>query len=490
MSRWKISRIVSRTLIASVTTGLLAAPLTGQQGTTPKYDTTTHSMPGMDSHSSMPDTMGGMRRASGPRGGMTMMTSPLGVSMERMGSGTTWIPDAVSLPSRHLKIGKWDVMFHGFVFAQYDHQSGPRGDNQFGSLNWGMIMASREIAGGLFQPRTMLSLDPWTVSNRGYPLLLQSGEVYGGQPLHDRQHPHDFWMELGALYERPVSKNLALSFYAAPSGEPALGPVAFMHRPSAMDNPAAPLSHHWQDATHVSFGVLTAGVFSRRWKLEGSAFNGREPDENRWNFDAIRIDSYSGRLTFNPDSSWSFAGGYGHLKSPEALNPQESMQRVVLSALHGRAIGAEGQWASAFIFGSNKHAGEATLSHSFLLESEAVMDRENTVFGRAELVQKTPEDLALDQGPVFPSPVPTFTSARRFNVGEASLGYVREVWRGNGATVGVGGIGTVNFLPSALEAYYGSRAPAGVFVFLRLRPYHAQMAGMAPIEPSPTQHRH
>ncbi len=256
-----------------------------------------------------------------------MMIGPVGVSMDRMGSGTTWIPDAVTLPSRRRMFGNWMVMAHGFVFAQYDKQSGERGDDQFGSLNWGMLMATRDFAGGRFQARTMLSLDPFTVTRRGYPLLLQTGESYKGQPLHDRQHPHDFWMELGALYQREINKGLAWSIYAAPSGEPALGPVAFMHRPSAMDNPTAPLTHHWQDATHVSFGVLTGGIYSRRWQLEGSVFNGREPDDNRWNFDPIKLDSYSGRFTVNPTNHWSLAGGYGYLKSPEALSPNESIRR-------------------------------------------------------------------------------------------------------------------------------------------------------------------
>ncbi|MBC7789839.1 MAG: hypothetical protein H7Z74_07820, partial [Anaerolineae bacterium] len=196
-----------------------------------------------------------------PHSAEDMMVGPAGVSMERMGSGTTWIPDAVTLPSRNRMLHDWMIMTHGFVFAQYDKQSGERGDDQFGSLNWVMLMATRDVAGGRFQARTMLSLDPWTVSNRGYPLLLQTGETYNGEPLHDRQHPHDFWMELAALYQREINKGLAWSIYAAPSGEPALGPVAFMHRPSAMDNPAAPLNHHWQDATHVSYGVLTGGIF-------------------------------------------------------------------------------------------------------------------------------------------------------------------------------------------------------------------------------------
>jgi hypothetical protein len=443
-------------------------------------------MPGMPGMPGMDIPTKPMDSARMGMGGMThnmaedMMTGPAGVSMERMGSGTTWIPDAVRLPSRERMLGPWMIMTHGFVFAQYDKQSGERGDDQLGSLNWIMMMATRDFAGGRFQGRTMLSLDPSTVSNRGYPLLLQTGETYKGQPLHDRQHPHDFWMELGALYQREISKGLAWSLYAAPSGEPALGPVAFMHRPSAMDNPAAPLSHHWQDATHVTFGVLTGGVYSRKWQLEGSFFNGREPDENRWNFERIKLDSYSGRLTVNPSAHWSIAGGYGYLKSPEAPRPDESMHRITASALHGAELGADGQWASAIVWGANKHSTSANWSSGVLAESEAIIDAHNTVFGRAEMVQKNAEELVVDipvttrAGVVLP-PLP---SSRRFDVSALQLGYIREVARTHWATIGLGAAGTLNFVPAQLEPYYGSRNPTGAFIFLRLRPFHTPRSTM------------
>ncbi|MBC7790744.1 MAG: hypothetical protein H7Z74_12420 [Anaerolineae bacterium] len=431
-------------------------------------------MPGMDMPSKPSDSTRIGMPSMQPHSAEGMMVGPAGVSMERMGSGTTWIPDAVTLPSRNRMLHDWMIMTHGFVFAQYDHQSGERGDDQFGSLNWVMLMATRHLGGGQFQARTMLSLDPWTVSNRGYPLLLQSGETYNGEPLHDRQHPHDFWMELGALYQREIRKGLAWSIYAAPSGEPALSPVAFMHRPSAMDNPAAPLNHHWQDATHVSFGVLTTGIFSQRWLLEGSVFNGREPDENRWNFDPIKLDSYSGRLTINPTAHWSLAGGYGYLKSPESLNPDETTHRMTASVLHGSRLGADGQWASAFIWGANKH-GSASWSNGILAESEAILDRKNTVFGRTELVQKSAEDLVVDI-PVFTrngTLLPGFPASQRFNVGALQLGYIRELARAHWATIGLGAAGTLNFVPAPLEPYYGSRNPTGIFVFLRMRPFHS-----------------
>ncbi len=388
------------------------------------------------------------------------MTDPLGISMERMGSGTSWVPDAVPLPSRHFMAGPWMVMLHGFGFLQYDTQGGPRGDEQFGSLNWAMLMASRDLLGGRFQARTMLSLDPATVSNRGYPLLLQTGETYQSQPLHDRQHPHDFWMELAAMYERALSPSIGVTAYVAPSGEPALGPVAFMHRPSAMDNPVAPLGHHWQDATHISFGVLTAGVFGHHWKLEGSVFNGREPDEERWGFDRIRLDSYSGRFSAHLDSNWTASVGYGYLKEPEALHPGESVHRVTASVLQGRRIGHGGQLATALVWGANRRAGRTT--HAALAEAEAVMDPRNTVYGRIELAQKTAEDLVLG----------TFPPDSTFNVTAISAGYIRELWHSKATTVGAGFQAAVNVVPGALEASYGSRTPLGAMIFVRLRPLH------------------
>ena len=400
--------------------------------------------------------------------GHDMMSGPLSIPMDRMGSGTTWIPDAVSLPSRNRMIGQWEVMTHGFVFGQYDKQNGPGGDDQLGSLNWGMLMASHELAGGHFQARTMLSLDPATVTAKGYPLLLQSGEAYHGQPLHDRQHPHDFFMELGALYQREFNSRLAWSIYAAPSGEPALGPVAFMHRPSAMDNPSAPLGHHWQDATHVSFGVLTGGVFNRRWQLEASAFNGREPDDHRWNFDPIRLDSYSGRITLNPSANWSLSAGIGYLDSPEALHPEESMHRFTASIMQGRKLDESGQTATALIWGTNRPSGSSPTTHSVLLENETIFDPKNTFFGRAEFVQKTGDDLAI-----------AAASESIFNVGALELGYIREIARGRWATLGIGGAATLNFVPEPLLEAYGSRTPMGTLVFLRLRPFHMTMSSMS-----------
>ncbi|MFN2570780.1 MAG: hypothetical protein ABR537_04080, partial [Gemmatimonadales bacterium] len=262
------------------------------------------------------------------------------------------------------------------------------------------------------------------------------------------------------MFERALSSNLGMEVYLAPSGEPALGPVAFMHRPSAMDNPVAPLGHHWQDATHISFGVITAGLFGHHWKLEGSAFNGREPDEARWGFDRIRLDSYSGRFTAHLDSNWTVSAGYGYLKSPEALRPSESTHRMTASVLHGRHIGRSGHLAAAFIWGANRHGGHTT--HSGLAEVEAELDRSNTLYGRMELVQKSAEELVL-------STLPPETT---FNIQTISAGYIREMLGGSRATVGIGLQGTINRVPGDLEPFYGSRTPVGGLVFVRIRPVH------------------
>jgi hypothetical protein len=434
---------LSRALLVVVTIALAPRPMSAQQSSMAmtKPDTTRVPM-------------------------MSVVPDPLGVPMDRMGSGTTWMPDAVSLPSRHYAAGQWDLMVHGFVFVEENVQGGPRGASQFGSLNWGMFMASHELAGGRFQARTMLSLDAATVTGRGYPLLLQTGETFQGVGLHDRQHPHDFLMELGVLYERPITKSVGITFYGAPSGEPALGPVAFMHRPSAMDMPIAPITHHWQDATHVSFGVLTAGLFGHSWKLEASKFNGREPDENRWDIDRITLDSYSGRLTVNPTATWSVTGGYGYIKSHDVLNPDQGLHRITASAMHGERIGTEGQWSSTVVWGANKHAGQA-VSNGVLAESEAILDRRNTILGRVAYLQVEAGDLAVDTPPL------SFPSDHLFDVGNVSLGFIREVARWQGTTIGLGLMGTVNAVPSALESTYGSRTPLGGLLFLRLRPFHA-----------------
>jgi hypothetical protein len=395
-----------------------------------------------------------------------MMPSVLGIPMTRMGSGTSWLPEASPMHAVHFRAGSWALMVHGVAFGMYDKQFGRRGDDQINSVNWGMLMATRSVGQGSLELRGMFSAEPFTVGARGYPLLLQSGESYKGQPLHDRQHPHDLFMELAALYERPISRNLAVSLYVAPVGEPAVGPVAFPHRPSAASDPLAPLAHHWQDATHISFGVLTAGLFSHTVKVEGSLFNGREPDEDRYDFDysGRSLDSYSGRLTVNPTPNWSLSGSYAFLKSTDALRPTESLHRVNAAVLYSKPTSRGGDWSSALIYGANKHSGEGW-ENSFTAESNLDLDGRNSLFGRWNYARKGAEDLAVADS------VP----ATEFNIGSVELGYVREVGSFGKATLGVGASGTLGFIPADLEPIYGTRTPTGLAVYLRIRPKVIQM---------------
>jgi hypothetical protein len=394
-----------------------------------------------------------------------MPDRPFKVPMTRMGSGTSWLPDASAMRAWHFAAGSWTMMVHGDAFLQYDHQGGPRGADQVGSINWAMVMAMRQVASGTLHLHGMASAEPLTIGKRGYPLLLQSGETYQGQPLHDRQHPHDLFMELSALYERAVSRRLGVMVYVAPVGEPGIGPVAYMHRPSALNDPFAPLAHHWTDATHITYGVITAGLFTKHVKLEGTAFNGREPDENRYDFDFHPLDSYGTRLSVNPTPHWALSVSYGYLKQPEALHPDENQHRLGASILHTVRLGHQGEWASALVYGGNKHVGEAagitgSWEHSLIGESNLQFDEANSVFGRVEYVRKSGEELLL------PDPL----SLGEYDLGMLSLGYVREFATYGGATLGLGARGAINLIPASLDDVYGSRTPLGLGIFLRVRP--------------------
>ncbi|HTD70905.1 MAG TPA: hypothetical protein VK647_10635 [Gemmatimonadales bacterium] len=396
---------------------------------------------------------------------MNMNEGPLGIPESRMGSGTSWLPDASPMHAAHYMLGRWTLMLHGQGSFQYDWQGGSRGSSQLGVVNWAMAVATRPLGAGQLQLRAMLSAEPWTIGSRGYPLLVQSGETYRGAALHDRQHPHDLFMELAALYERPVARNVGLSLYLAPVGEPAVGPVAFPHRPSAADDPLAPISHHWQDGTHITFGVVTVGAFTRAVKLEASWFNGREPDDDRTDFDYAgrRLDSYSARVSVNPGPRWSVSGWYAYLKSPEQLHPDESLHRFGVSALTTQPFGKDGRWASALIWGANDPLGSGRLSNSFVLESSLDLGGMNSIFGRAEYVRKSAEDLV----------VPAAPAGATYDVGALALGYLRTIGTIGGLAAGVGARGSVNFVPSSLEADYGGRTPVGLVVYVRLRPVGA-----------------
>ncbi|MGH7672488.1 MAG: hypothetical protein ACREMC_06280 [Gemmatimonadales bacterium] len=373
--------------------------------------------------------------------------APLGLPDTRANSGTAWLPDASPMHAAHFRAGGWALMVHGIVVPLYDAQRGPRGDDQLSVINWGMLSATRSLAGGRLSLRAMASADPWTVGANGYPLLLQSGESYKGAQLYDRQHPHDLWIELAARWERPLATNLAALLYVAPVGEPAVGPPAFLHRPSAQSDPLAPLGHHWQDATHITYGAVTAGLFTRSAKLEASAFNGREPDERRADFDFRRIDSYSARVALNPGERWSLSAWYAYLRTPEQLHPEESIHRYGAAALT-----AQGRFNGALVWGANDRLN-GTTSHSVLVEGDLEV-RGHHVFGRAEYVRKTAEDL------VVPGP-----PDESYDLGSVVLGYLKD-W----GALSLGVRASVGVVPARLEGEYGSRTPVGVALYGRWRP--------------------
>lgn len=387
----------------------------------------------------------------GGHGEMVGLFGPYPASREV--SGTAWQPEATPHEARHGMRGPWSWMAHARAHGVYTDQGGPRGDDDLYATNMAMAAARRPAGAGTFGVRAMLSLEPLTVGDEGYPLLLQTGETADGEtPLIDRQHPHDLFMELAASYSRPLGPDGSVFLYAGLPGEPALGPPAYPHRFSAFESPEAPLAHHWLDSTHITFGVVTAGWVRGPLKLEASAFRGREPDEERWDVESPRLDSWSARVSFNPTPRWSFQVSHGELEAPEQLEPEVDVGRTTASAIrHGRW--SSGEWQATLAWGRNADdPGEAL--DAFLLEATARVHDRHTLFGRLERVEND-ELLADDEhghGPVF-------------TVGEVSAGYLIDLVRTDGWRTGVGALGRVSLVPDDLEAVYdGDPFSWGVFV--------------------------
>jgi hypothetical protein len=400
------------------------------------------------------DSMPGMSPGDAAMSGVTMMAGQLGgYSMMRDASGTSWQPDSTPMEGVSWSSASWTGMVHGYADLIYDHQGGPRGGEATFSESMLMVMAQHPLGPGVLTLRSMLSLDA-LMGKAGYPLLLQTGETADGvHALVDRQHPHDLFMELAAVVSAPLGANASAFLYVGYPGEPALGPPAFMHRFSGMDDPAAPITHHWLDSTHITFGVVTAGLVRGPWKLEASVFNGREPDQNRWDFDPPRLDSYAARLSFNPTPDWALQVSYGALKSPEQLTPDVSQRRFTASASYNRPL-PHGNWQTTLAFGRDADRPGHTLD-ALLLESAASLGR-HTLFARAETVQK--DDL-------FEAPSPL--AGRIFRLSELTFGYVYDLPVGPHVALGLGIQGTLDAAPAALGAAYGD-TPGGVMPFLRL----------------------
>jgi hypothetical protein len=395
------------------------------------------------------------------------------------GSGTTWLPSASPVHdyAYHSMAGGWMFMAHGELYARYvmENANNPdkwpappsatgnrslypdreRGDDKFDFPNWAMVSADRPVFGDdRILLRTMLSLDPLTEGKYGYPLLFQAGEG-----LVDRQHAHDLFMELAALYKHHFSRDNHAYLYFGLPGEPALGPTAFMHRPSAWSNPEAPLAHHTEDATHITYGVATLGWITGNLKAEASAFRGKEPDNERWDIEAPEFDSYSLRLAYNLGTDFSFQGSGGLLNDTEPEEPGVEVVRVTGSLDHNRRMGPGSHWANSIIYGSNTyiHGPPDGMTQSGTLETSWAA-RRAMVWGRWESVERLSEELDL------PGRDNRFFWVHRLTAG---TGY--SLARVFGAELFLGGQGSIGIADEELKPYYGSW-PLAWSVFLKLRP--------------------
>jgi hypothetical protein len=389
----------------------------------------------------------------GMQHGMAMKAALGGYPEQRESSGTAWQPDASSAMGGPMVMsGDWMLMAHGTVNVVDDHQSGARGDDKAFVSGMLMGMAQHPLGNGTLQFRTMLSPDP-LMGRSGYPLLLASGETANGRDrLIDRQHPHDFFMELSAAASQRIGSNGSVFLYAGLPGEPAFGPPTFMHRESIEDSPEAPITHHWLDSTHITFGVVTAGLVVDRFKVEASRFNGREPDQHRWNIETGPLDSSSMRVSWNPTRTLALQGSWAHLVDPEQLEPGVNQTRWSASALwaedtaSGWHAAATLAWGRKSSLGHNDegYAAEASLKHDGW-----------TLFGRGEVV----DNRELIQGRDEPA----------YRVGKVSLGAVRDFQIADHLSLGAGGLFSLNFVPGALTPLYDSHSPTGAMGFVRLK---------------------
>jgi hypothetical protein len=385
------------------------------------------------------------------------------IAMGQMGSGTSWQPATTPMFMWFKSAGQWLVFLHGDMKLGVNHQGGPRGVTKFESQNWIMPMAFRRVGSGTLQLRGMFSFEPFTFPRGGSPLLFQTGETFAGRPLVDAQHPHDLFMELSASYTLPLGERSTWFSYVGFPGEPALGPTAFMHRMSASENPSAPLSHHLQDSTHISFGVFTTGFTYRWFKVEGSVFNAREPDEHRYNFEFNPWNSHSFRISVAPNENWSAQFSYGLLKTPEALEPS-NVRRITASISYNKRFN-RGNWATSLIWGRNRefHDEPQTLN-GYTAESTVNFLDKNYLYTRLELVDKNNllnHDEAHSLGFVTEHP--------SFRISAYTFGYVRDVWNTDKFAVALGSDLTFYSKPDILNSLYGVNPTSNRF-FIRIRP--------------------
>lgn len=379
-------------------------------------------------------------------------------------SGTTAEPNSTPIPMLMTMKRNWTLMFHANVFLNDLQQSRARGGDKFFSTNWLMGMAQREAGPGVFSARLMLSLEPGTVTERRYPLLFQQGETAFGVPIADGQHPHDFVMELAALYDSKLNERSLLSFYFALMGDPAMGPTAYPHRASAAEDPVGTLGHHQQDSTHIADDVVTVGLTYGMARIEASGFHGREPDEFRWDIDQGKIDSWSARVTIQPGKNWSGQYSFAHITSPEALFLDEDQQRMTASIMYNRPLG-NGNWASTVLWGRTRSLIDNSIFSSYLLESTARFRTRNYLWTRIESAERSNE-LLIGEHPLPPN----FREEPIGRVQAYTFGYDHDFDLVPHMASAIGAQFTTYGMADVLKPIYGSH-PVGFAFFLRFRPY-------------------
>ena len=413
-------------------------------------------MPGMDH--------GAMSAMKHEGHGDMKMTAAFGpYAMTREASGTSWQPDATRHDGVHLMAGDWTLMLHGMLDGVHDSQSGRRGGDKAFLAGMLMGMATRQLSDrDTIQLRAMVSPDP-LMGARGYPLLLAAGETADGvTQLSDRQHPHDLFMELSASYSRRIGQRASAFVYFGLPGEPAFGPPAFMHRASIMDSPEAPISHHWLDSTHISFGVATAGLTLGGVKLEASRFKGREPDQHRYDIETPKFDSTAARLSWNPGANWSLQASWTRLESPEQLSPDEDSERLSASVAYARPVGDAGSFAAFAAWGRKTGIGPGGVRdhglNAWVAEATVKPDDRWTLYGRGEVI---------DSDELLPAPGDVHGPV--FTVGKIAGGAIRDFRLAPNLKFGIGAQAARSFTPALLDpAYGGDRWSAMGFVRLKL----------------------
>lgn len=394
--------------------------------------------------------------AAGPALAQDMDHSQHQMDMPSMGSqpygdasGTSRAPGAQGMSGAHIMAGSWTLMAHGHAWGVYSSQGGPRGRDMAFVESMAMLTATRPMGDATrLQLRAMTSLEP-LMGKRGYPLLFASGETANGRALIDRQHPHDLFMELSARLDVDLGGPTAF-IYAGLPGEPAIGPAAFMMRGSSRFNPEAPISHHWFDSTHITYGVVTAGIGTGKWQVEASAFNGREPDEKRWDIDTPRLNSWAMRATWTPSPHWSAQLSHGWIRRPEALHPDEDVNRTTASIAY-----ADSRF-SALASWSRKDIRPGPVLNAWLVEANYRIAARHNVFGRAERVENN--ELFDDPSPLHGQPI---------TVNKLSLGYAYQLPLGGDWNLALGGLGSIYDKPARIDFAYGDH-PKSFMLFAKL----------------------